>query len=616
MCGICGILEKKSVVSTEILKVMNNSLFHRGPDDEGFYVRRNIGIASRRLSIIDIEGGKQPMFNEDGSVVVVFNGEIYNYVELRENLEKRGHKFKTKSDTEVIVHLYEEEGEEFPRYLNGMFAIALYDEKSDRLVLARDRAGEKPLYFGDFPDFFIFASELKAIFKYPKVERKINLKAMNLYLTLEYVPSPFSIIEGIQKLKPGHILVFRNDGYVIRRYFELRPVPVIKDEKTVLEKLDDLLSSSVKIRMRSDVPVGVFLSGGIDSSTVAFYAVKHARRIKTFNISFDEPSFDESKFARKVADFLGTEHFEDNFNESKMLELFPDVIKFMDEPLADASLIPTYLVSKVARRYVKVVLGGDGGDELFGGYPTYFSHKIMNVYRMIPKGIRNFISHLANKLPVSHSNFSLDFKIKKFLEGQDFDGWRRHIAWMGAFSEEEKKGLIVPYEESYFSLDEFIGNVVLPDDPNNFFILDFKTYLAEDVLVKVDRASMANSLEVRAPFLDPDIILFALGLPEDFKVRGFSTKYILRKLMRKNKFASDIVNRPKKGFGVPIAKWIRGEMRDAIAETFEDAGDIFNRRELRRIFSEHLELRKDNRKKIWSLFIFLLWKRNYRATVA
>ncbi|MCS7213191.1 MAG: asparagine synthase (glutamine-hydrolyzing) [Candidatus Calescibacterium sp.] len=611
MCGICGIIEKKTRVDPEILKVMNDALYHRGPDDEGFYINNNIGLASRRLSIIDIQGGKQPIKNEDESIVVVFNGEIYNYIELRELLEKKGHKFRTRSDTEVIVHLYEEKGEYFPEYLNGMFAIALYDQNRNMLVLTRDRAGEKPLYFGDFPDFFIFSSELKSILKNPKVKRKINLKALNLYLTFDYVPSPFSIIDGIHKLKPGHTLIYSKGQYKIKKYFSMKKIFIPKSE--VLERLDKLLDKSVKIRLRSDVPVGVFLSGGIDSSLVTYYASKNQGKIKTFNISFTDPSFDESKFAKKVSDFLGTEHIEENFDEKKMLEIFPDVSKFIDEPIGDASFIPTYLVSKIARKHLKVVLGGDGGDEIFGGYPTYFSHKIMNIYQMIPKTIRSKIHKLASKIPVSHSNFSLDFKIKKFLEGEELKGWERHIAWMGSFSEEEKKRLIVPYKESEISLSDFIKEIIPEEDINNFFVLDFKTYLSENVLVKLDRASMANSLEVRAPFLDPEIIDFGYSLPEELKVKGFKTKYVLRKLMTVKNFPREIINRPKKGFGIPVAKWINRELKETIYHYFSGPNNILNTEMLKEILKEHILMKKDNRKKIWSVFVFLLWKENYKC---
>lgn len=609
MCGICGIIEKRSEVDKSILKKMNDSLYHRGPDDEGFYINKNVGLASRRLSIIDIQGGKQPIKNEDSTIITVFNGEIYNYVELREELERKGHSFKTKSDTEVIVHLYEEQGDDFVDFLNGMFAIALYDLKNQELILARDRAGEKPLYFGDFPDFFIFASELKAILNNPKVGKRLNLKAMNLYLMLEYVPSPFSVIEGVQKLKPGHILKYKGGEYSIKRYFTLTKIITPQTERNVIEKIDELISQSVKIRLRSDVDVGIFLSGGIDSSIITYYAVNHRRKIKTFNISFDDPSFDESKFARAVSDFLGTEHVEERFDQNKMLEIFPDVIKFIDEPFGDASILPTYLVSKLAREHVKVVLGGDGGDELFGGYPTYFAHKFMQIYRLFP--FKNFVSFISNKLPVSHSNFSFDFKIKKFLEGQNLEGWERHIRWMGAFSREELKKIIIPYEESEISLEEFIAQTVSPEDPNNFFALDFKTYLAEDVLVKVDRASMMNSLEVRAPFLDPDLIIFAYSLPERFKVRNFKTKYILRELLRIKFFPKEIINRPKKGFGIPIAKWIKENLKNVMLEKFLQVRELFRREELENLLKEHIELRKDNRKKLWTLFVFLLWKENY-----
>ncbi len=613
MCGICGILNKKEEkINFEILKKMNETLKRRGPDDEGFYIEDNIGLAMRRLSIIDLEGGKQPIFNEDKSICVIFNGEIYNFVELREELIKKGHFFKTKSDTEVIVHLYEEKGENFPEYLNGMFAIALWDKRKKKLILTRDIAGEKPLYYGDFNDFFIFASELKAILANPLIKREIDLKVLNLYFTLEYVPSPYSIIKNIKKLKPGHTLIYENEKIKIKPYFKFEKKKI--EKKDLLDYLDEIISDSVKIRLRSDVPLGIFLSGGIDSSTVTYYARKHSDLVKTFNISFKEPSFDESRFAKKVAFYLKTEHFEEAFDENKMLEILPEVFDFLDEPFADASILPTYLLSKYTRNFVKVALGGDGGDELFGGYPTYFSHKIMEIYNFFPFYLKIFFSFIGKNLPVSYSNFSLDFVVKKFLEGEGFNIWKRHLVWMGAFSEEEKRKLFKDflYPDSFFNLEEFVENTVsfYPKNLNDLLKFDFKTYLSEDVLFKVDRASMAASLEVRAPFLDKRIIEFAFSIDSDKKLKYFKTKVILKKLM-KDRLPPEIIKRGKKGFGIPVAKWIKGPLKGEFMDIIEKEDEILNKKFVKKLFDEHIKGKKDNRKKLWTIYVFLKWKKNY-----
>ncbi|MEO0254225.1 MAG: asparagine synthase (glutamine-hydrolyzing) [candidate division WOR-3 bacterium] len=613
MCGICGILNKKEEkINFEILKKMNETLKRRGPDDEGFYIEDNIGLAMRRLSIIDLEGGKQPIFNEDKSICVIFNGEIYNFVELREELIKKGHFFKTKSDTEVIVHLYEEKGENFPEYLNGMFAIALWDKRKKKLILTRDIAGEKPLYYGDFNDFFIFASELKAILANPLIKREIDLKVLNLYFTLEYVPSPYSIIKNIKKLKPGHTLIYENEKIKIKPYFKFEKKKI--EKKDLLDYLDEIISDSVKIRLRSDVPLGIFLSGGIDSSTVTYYARKHSDLVKTFNISFKEPSFDESRFAKKVAFYLKTEHFEEAFDENKMLEILPEVFDFLDEPFADASILPTYLLSKYTRNFVKVALGGDGGDELFGGYPTYFSHKIMEIYKFLPFYLKIFFSFIGKNLPVSYSNFSLDFVVKKFLEGEGFNIWKRHLVWMGAFSEEEKRKLFKDflYPDSFFNLEEFVENTVsfYPKNLNDLLKFDFKTYLSEDVLFKVDRASMAASLEVRAPFLDKRIIEFAFSIDSDKKLKYFKTKVILKKLM-KDRLPPEIIKRGKKGFGIPVAKWIKGPLKGEFMDIIEKEDEILNKKFVKKLFDEHIKGKKDNRKKLWTIYVFLKWKKNY-----
>ncbi len=616
MCGICGIINKKEKIDSQLLEKINNTMVHRGPDEEGYFIKENIGLGMRRLSIIDLETGKQPISNEDKTVWVIFNGEIYNYVELRKELIKKGHKFSTKTDTEVIVHLYEEKKENFPEYLNGMFAIALWDNKEKKLILTRDRAGEKPLYYGDLNNFFIFASELKAILSHPQIVKEIDLKSLNLYLTLEYVPSPWCIIKGIKKLPPGHTLVLKENKIRIFPYWKIKR-EIRKGIKLgeAIEILEDLISESVRIRLRSDVPLGIFLSGGIDSSTITYFAKKYIQDVKTFNIAFTEKSFDESFYAKKTAKFLDTEHYEEIFDEGKMLNVLPEVFEFLDEPLGDVSILPTYLLSKFTRNFVKVALGGDGGDELFGGYPTYFAHKISQIYKLLPSFVRNFTKFIGNKLPVSHANFSFDFKVKKFLEGAEENGWKKHIYWMGSFNFEDKEKLFKKdiLEDAKIEFEEFIEKTVgfYPgQDIQDYLNFDFKTYLSEDVLFKVDRASMGVSLEVRAPFLDHKLIEFVQSLPERFKVEGWKTKIILKKLMR-GKIPDKIIKRGKKGFGIPVAKWIRGKLNSLFREVLLSDNEFFSTSYIGNLIKEHEEKIKDHRKKLWTLFVFIKWKQKY-----
>ncbi len=621
MCGIAGIIhfDGKSP-ETQLIRKMLETLIPRGPDEEGYLFDGNIALGIRRLSIIDIEGGKQPAFNEDKSIAVVFNGEVYNFKELREELEEKGHRFRTKSDTEVIPHLYEEEGEDFPKKINGMFAIALWDRNKKKLILCRDRAGEKPLYWWMSKNrkTFAFASELKALLKIPYLPKKLNIDALRMYLIQEYVPSPMSIIEDVRKLEPGHMLSIDNQGRIREiKYWDFAEVASRieeQDEKELIQELDYIIFDSVKLRLRSDVPVGIFLSGGIDSSTIAYYVVKNGAKLKAFNISFEEKSFDELKYAKKVSEYLGIELFDEKFDEKRMLEALDEVIEFCDEPFADASILPTYLLSKITRRHVKVALTGDGGDELFGGYPTYIAHKFVGLFQSLPHHIRKLIEFIGNRLPVSFEYFSFDFKVKKFLEGAKIDSaWERHLIWMGAFWNEKIIEPIVKdkYTETKNELGAYISSHVgfIPQNLRDIMNMDFRTYLADDILFKTDRASMAVSLEARAPFLDPRIIETMLTAPEKTRVKRIKTKYILKKLMNR-KLPEQIVNRPKKGFGIPISKWIATYLKDDVIETLKRGLDIFSPQILK-IFDEHIKRKKDNRKKIWTVFMFLKWRERF-----
>ena len=626
MCGITGILEAGSPVDREALRRMTNALRHRGPDDESYYFSEaheghvSVGFGFRRLSIIDLSGGRQPMSNEDGTLWLVCNGEIYNYQDLRRGLVERGHQFRTNSDVEVLLHLYEEMGQECVSQANGMFAVAIWDTRRQTLFLARDRLGKKPLYYRDTPTQFLFGSEVKALLQYPACPRELDPRSLSKYLAYEYVPSPHCIFKGIHKLPAGHTLNWQPGQTRLRQYWDLKFAtgPDRRSESDIAEELRERLKEAVRIRLISDVPLGVFLSGGIDSSTVValMAELRPAAQIKTFAIGFEESSFDESRHARRVAEFYGTDHREEILQGRALLDILPEVAAFLDEPFADASVIPTYLLSRFTRRHVTVALGGDGGDELFAGYPTFPAQQAARFYRMPRFLHERVLRPLAELLPVSHENFSLDFKVKRFLRGA---GWRpelRDQVWIGSFTPEEQRGLLAsPGETDNY---EDILNAEKHCSTNNTMerltYLYCKFYLQDGILVKVDRASMACALEARAPFLDYTFVEFANRIPFCLKLKGLKTKYILKRAMA-GKLPPDILARGKKGFGIPIAKWFRNELRDLLLDTLSEQRikqqGLFDHRNLARLVNEHLQGVKDNRKQLWTVFMFQLWFEKY-----
>jgi asparagine synthase (glutamine-hydrolysing) len=599
---------------------MAGAIAHRGPDDEGFYFKENVAMGMRRLSIIDLATGHQPISNEDGSVWVVFNGEIYNFPDLRRMLLSRGHRFSTQSDTEVIVHLYEDHGDDLVDHLNGMFAFALWDERRRRLLVARDRAGEKPLYFTRTASAFIFSSELKSLVVHPEVERRVNLLALRKYLQYEFVPSPHTMIEGVHKLRPAHRLIFEKGEWRTEPYWRLsyegERLKIGEDEAA--EEVRGRLREAVWMRLVSDVPLGVLLSGGIDSSAVAALACEAAEgRVKTFSIAFEEKSFDESSYARLVADHLGTEHYERRFTEREMLEIVPEIPRLLDEPLGDGSLIPTFLLSRFTRERVTVALGGDGGDEFFAGYPTYAAHRMANYYRALPRFAREgVIERAVARLPVSTDNLSFDFKAKRFVQGAALPVGERHTVWMGSYTAAQQRSLLSPEVLAACPDEEVFDEVRIYDRQNGHDVvermmtLDATHYLSECVLFKVDRASMAASLETRAPFLDHTLIEFLAKLPVDLKLRGLTGKYILKRAMR-GRLPQQIIKRPKKGFGMPVAKWVKGELRTFVRDVFaperlKNRG-LFNADYVVRLLDEHERGVADHRKLIWTLLMFEMW---------
>jgi asparagine synthase (glutamine-hydrolysing) len=614
MCGICGVAGGDPADGRDLVHRMCAAMVHRGPDDEGIVQLDGVALGMRRLSIIDVEGGHQPMHNEDSTVWVVQNGEIYNHLELRKLLGAAGHTFNTQSDTEVLVHGYEEWGQELVQRLNGMFAFAIHDRRRASVFLARDRIGIKPLHYAIDGDRLVFASELKALLRDPALRKGIDPAALDDYLAYEFVPSPGSIVRGIKKLEPGHTLTWSvaESTHKLRRYWSPQLNLDDADGRGIeeeCEKLRAVLRESVRKELISDVPLGVFLSGGIDSSAVAATMTQLGGEVKSFSVGFADRSFDESAHARLVAKHLGTEHHELTLEPGMLLDLVPRLPDLLDEPLGDASIIPTYLLSEFTRRHVKVALGGDGGDELFAGYPTLQAHRLAGYYLKAPRLLREgLVEPVVRRLPVSRGNLSFDFRAKRFVSGARYQTAERHQRWMGSFDRAERTALLGrdarPQDRD-----------VADGDPlNQVLLLDMRLYLENDILVKLDRASMMASLEGRVPLLNNDFVEYATNLPLNMKLRGLRSKFLLKRAVR-GILPDSILNRPKKGFGIPVAHWFRGPLKEQMLsvlspervarEGFFDPGAV------RRLIDDHLDGRRDNRKQLWTLFAFELWHEGY-----
>jgi len=581
----------------------------------------------RRLAIIDLVTGEQPVFNEDRSVTVVLNGEIYNYREIRDNLEKRGHVFRSASDTEVLPHLYEEYGDEMVQELNGMFAFALWDNVRQRMLIARDRFGEKPLYWGVFDNTLLFASEPKVLLAHPSVKPSLDLQALRQYLSFDYVPAPLSIYQGVSKLPAAHRLVLQDGKISVEPYWKLsyRTDTRVPTEQEAAEHLRELLADSVRLRLVSDVPLGVLLSGGVDSSAVAALAVAASTEaVKTFSISFAESSFDESAYARGVAKFLGTDHHEERLSANLAANLVGEIGSWMDEPFSDPSLVPTYLLSRFTRKHVTVALGGDGGDEIFAGYPMYAGHRWAEIYNRVPQFLRaKMVEPLIRLLPVKTKNLSLDYKALKFVTGAKYDTIARHHVWFGSFTPEEQLQLLsadalaMTDSDIYRQARELVEDCDSSDLVTRMQSLDTKLYLAEDILTKVDRASMAVSLEVRAPFLDPRVAEFAASLPPHYKLRGHKTKYILKKSVDQL-LPRFVTRRSKKGFGVPVAEWLKVKLRplarDLLSPERVRRAGVFNPTYVTKLLDEHERGVANHRKPLWTLLMFELWHESFVET--
>ncbi|MBD0372883.1 MAG: asparagine synthase (glutamine-hydrolyzing) [Pyrinomonadaceae bacterium] len=624
MCGIAGFVEREKEDApglgperAEVLDRMCLVISHRGPDDQGTMVRGTAALGMRRLSIIDLAGGHQPISGCDSRVTVVFNGEIYNYRELQKDLEARGHRFQTHSDTESIVHLYEEYGAACVEHLRGMFGFAIWDERERELFLARDRAGKKPLYYTLTPrGTLVFGSELKSLLEHKEVERSSDVEALDAYLTFGYVPDPLSIFRGVRKLPPGHHLTYKDGKIKVEQYwdFPFEEETVQRSESDYLEELSALLDEAVRLRLVADVPLGAFLSGGVDSSAVVAFMSRHtAQPVKTFSIGFHEDSYSELKYARVAAKHFGTDHHEFIVTPD-ICHIVDELAWHFDEPFADSSAIPTYMVSKLAREHVKVVLSGDGGDELFAGYTRYAVDRRRSGFAHLPSALRRGVMRpLSRSLP--HGAWGRNFLYNIALDPID-----RYVDSISVFSELNKPSLYTEDFRREFQAHERIveryrslaASVTTKEPLDGMLYLDSKTYLPGDILTKVDRMSMAVSLEARVPLLDHRLIEFVSRIPASMKMRGLEAKHIFKRAVRDH-VPAEILDRPKQGFGMPLQQWINEQLRERIRETLSDKRTrergIIEERYVRRLLDEHERNRRDHSGQLWALFMLEEWHR-------
>ena len=619
MCGIVGFANNSGQAAERaVLGRMNDAIVHRGPDEDGFFVHENIGLAMRRLAIIDLKSGQQPIFTPDRTKCIVFNGEIYNYQELREGLIARGHNLKTKSDTEAVLHLYDEYGPDCLQHLRGMFAIGIWDDVEKTLFLARDRVGKKPmLYSHQSNGDLIFGSEFQALLKHPSVSREVDYNAIDSYLSYICVPAPQTAFKAIRKLEPGHWLRWKAGEIETRRYWLPDFSKKIKiSEEEAIEETTRILRESTKLRMISEVPLGAFLSGGVDSSAiVALMAQESSTPVKTFSIGFEDEDFSELKYAKKVAEHVGAEYNE-FIVRPDATEILPTLVDHYGEPYADSSALPTYYVSRETRQHVTVALNGDGGDESFAGYERYMAMQVAELYRKVP--LRKLLFEpFVNALPSSEKKKTRIRDAQRFLISANMDRPLRYFHWMSSIKAAAKKSLYSDefrskikdassdkYFDRWLDVSNGLGTI------DAMLLADQMTYLPNDLLVKVDIASMANSLEARSPFLDHKLIEFAASLPENLKVNRYRTKYLLKKVASRL-VPAEVIYRKKMGFGVPISRWFRGSLRPFISEHLMSGQfkkrRLFQEGSVDRYLNEHLEGTHDHSFQLWSLLMLELW---------
>ena len=642
MCGIAGFFRPgdSAPVSADeraALQRMNDAITHRGPDEQGLWTGAGVGLAARRLSIIDIAASHQPQWGPSGQTVCVFNGEIYNFADIRRELIAAGHELKTNGDTEILPVGYEQWGMQgLLERLNGMFAFALFDGRTGELFCARDRLGIKPLHVGRFGDTVVFGSELKSLVLHPAARREVDPDALARYLVLDYVPSPRSIYRGIRKLLPGHYLHVRADGTEQQvRYWGLRwglgrqdwphtdlPLPTDDSPDAWADLLREALTDAIRCRLVSEVPIGSLLSGGVDSSAISALMAGLVPDLRTFSIDFEEQSFDESPFSQAVARRIDSLHVARTFTQDRFTDILESVRGFVDEPFSDASILPTHFLARTVKEEgVTVVLSGDGADELFAGYPTYPSQALANAATRLPGarlGLRATGALIDRLLPSSYDNVSVDYKLRRFLAGAPLAPGRRQATWLGSFTEPQMRGVLAPdvraqlaADTPWSEVDGLVAEAAGACPLEAMTHLDLRTYMGDDILVKVDRASMACSLEVRVPFLDHRVVELAARMPWHLKLQGFDGKRVLKRAMRRQ-LPRQVLKRGKKGFGMPVAHWLKGPWRELLLDTLGGgraaATGWFDQAAVDRLIDEHLSGRRDRRKPLWTLLMFRWWE--------
>ena len=623
MCGIAGFTHLGRRADAALIRRATESIHHRGPDQNGVFEDETVSLGSVRLKIIDLVHGQQPMQTDDGSTVIVFNGEVYNHAEIRQELEALGHRFHSQCDTEVVLRAFVQWDIDSFRRLRGMFAFALWQEAGRRLVLVRDRMGIKPLYVHRRGQDLYFGSELKTIFVHPEVDRRISRAGLHHYLSLNFVPCPYTLVEGIEKLPPGHWLEWRQGAVRSEAYWNLRFAPDARiTAGAAKEELHRLMRLSVREHLLSDVPLGVWASGGLDSSAVLHYASEASTTpLKTFSVSFSGRGFDESPYFRQVSKHYGTDHHEFDLQpEDTVADVIQRMSYYSDEPSADAGAVPVWYLSEMCRKQVTVALSGEGADEIFGGYLTYLADNYANTFRMVPRAARQLAAGLARHLPVSDDKISFEYKLNRFLKGSLLEPAEAHAFWNGTFTEDEKSKLQATngFEPTRRLLDRIVAGCD-ETDVNRYLWLDQHCYLPDDILYKCDRMSMAHSLEVRPPFLDHRIVEFAASLPTDLKVHGRNLKFILRELMR-DKLPAPILTRKKEGFDIPAHHWLRSTLRPLLMDTINartvGASGLFRWPAIESVIQRHQERRANLGYHIWGLLILFVWMKTWNIQPA
>ncbi len=621
MCGIAGILAFTGATppQPDQLREMCDAMFHRGPNEEGTDITSGVGLGMRRLSIIDLAGGSQPIFNEDRSILCVFNGEIYNYRELRQKLEKRGHTFNTNSDTEVIVHAYEEYGDTFPIHLNGMFAIGLHDTRNKRVLLVRDHLGIKPLYYAHQDQHLVFGSEIKVLLASGLLQKELDVDSLGQFLAWEYIPAPDTLLRNVKKLEAGYLISIDIERQEVshKQYWDIPPAEELSlTDDEWLERVDDLLKTCVTRQLVSDVPLGAFLSGGVDSSLI----VAAMGSAKTFSIGFDDPSYNELNWARTVAKHLGVSHT-DEILSPDILSLFNHLLHFMDDPIADFSIFPTYLVSALAKKHVTVSLSGDGGDELFGGYETYIAQMRATQYNLIPSIMRKkIIEPMLRSIKPRAAKKGLINKARRFVEGAGQPDNLGHCRWRIFAGQLQQAALFTPEAATQLTtpvdahINRFFAQAADRDPLAQCLYVDTKSYLCDNILTKVDRMSMAVSLETRVPYLDPELVSLAFSLPARLKVSGNTTKVLLKKVAAKH-IPAQCVYRPKEGFSIPIKHWLTTTLKPLMEELLSERAireqGLFAWDTVQSMKSEHLQGKENHSHQLWALMMFHAWQEKW-----